>query len=142
MNDNFLKNIGIFLFRIFIGAMMLYHGFAKIGIIFEGGAANWLNPLGIGSALSLYLSTIAEVGCSLLIILGVFLRPAALILAFNMYVAAFIFLADAGWVKQELAALYFGCYIFLLIVGGGEFSLSRRIFPDKFKTSNLGKFSQ
>lgn len=135
MNSFFFRNFGILLLRLFVGSMMLWHGFGKIQIILSGNSSEWLNPLGIGSSVSLWLSMCAETVCSILIILGIFTRVASTILAFNMAIAAFVFLGNSPWSQQELAVLYFGIYVCFIVMGSGEYSLSNLAFKKRSKDS-------
>ncbi len=79
----------IFFMRIFAGVLMLIHGIGKINN-YEMLFTTFPDPLGIGSEASLVLIIGAETICSLLLIVGLFVRPAALILAVGMFVASFL----------------------------------------------------
>lgn len=76
------------------------------------------------------LSGVLETFGGLLIMLGLFTRPVAFVLAGEMAVAYFMSHAPRGfWPsvnRGELAALY--CFVFLLLAawGGGRYSLDRR----------------
>ena len=72
--------------RLFIGGMMLSHGWAKLAS-FSTLSATFTDPLGVGSTLSLLLILFAEVGCSCLLIFGLMTRLAALPLMFGMLMA-------------------------------------------------------
>lgn len=63
------SDIALLLLRIFVGIMMLTHGVAKIEN-FSALKANFPDPVGLGAGFSLLLITCAEVGCSLLVIVG------------------------------------------------------------------------
>ena len=70
--------------RLFIGGMMLSHGWAKLAS-FSTLSATFPDPLGVGSTLSLLLILFAEVGCSCLLIFGLMTRLAALPLMFGFF---------------------------------------------------------
>ena len=112
------SDIALLLLRIFVGIMMLTHGVAKIEN-FSTLKANFPDPVGLGAGFSLLLITCAEVGCSLLVIVGLVTRLAVIPLIVGMCVAAF--LTFPGF--SELALLYLSIYITLLIAGPGEYSL-------------------
>jgi putative oxidoreductase len=59
--------------RIFVGLGMLTHGFPKLMQLL-GGSHDFINFFGIGSKTSLVLAVLAEVLCSLFLILGLFTR--------------------------------------------------------------------
>ena len=86
------KDVGLLLIRMGIGfSMMAFHGYDKI----TGGTQLWagvganMSHLGIGFAPVFwgFLAAFAEFAGSILLILGVLFRPAALMLAFTMFVA-------------------------------------------------------
>jgi putative oxidoreductase len=89
---------------------------------------NWEfgDPLGIGTRPSLVLAIVAEVGCSLLILLGLFTRFATLPLLFTMLVAAFIVHAADPLGKKELALLYALLFATLFFTGPGKYSIDGR----------------
>src|SRR5690625_267583 len=81
------KDFGIFIFRIVFGFILLYgHGFGKLSVIFSGEEIQFMDPIGIGNELSFYLAAFAEGICAILLILGLFTRPAAAILTINFLV--------------------------------------------------------
>lgn len=70
-----LYNCGILLFRCIVGGFMLTHGWQKLQN-FDMLSTVFPDPLGVGSTISLVLIILAEFGCSLLIIIGLFTRLA------------------------------------------------------------------
>ena len=118
----------ILFMRIFIGAMMLTHGIGKIQN-YNAIVNSFPDPWGIGSAVSFTLITLTEVGCSVLIIMGLFTRLATLPLIFGMYVATFIAFPEKTFAEGELSFVYMGIYIMLLISGGGRYALDALFFP-------------
>lgn len=118
----------ILFMRIFIGAMMLTHGIGKIQN-YNAIVNSFPDPLGIGSAASFTLITLIEVGCSVLIIMGLFTRLATLPLIFGMYVATFIAFPEKTFAEGELSFVYMGIYIMLLVSGGGRYALDALFFP-------------
>ncbi len=102
---------------------MLTHGYPKMLLLLSGHGNTWLNPLGIGAELSLTLCVFAEFFASIALILGALTRPMAMVLAINFWVIVFIFDAGASWGERELAALYFVCYLTMIGLGAGRFSV-------------------
>lgn len=90
-NDAVSRDLGLFILRLGIGTLMfVVHGYAKI----IGGPERW-EPIGhhmLGvSAIPVlwgFLSAFAESVGAILLVLGPLFRPMALLLAFNMFVAA------------------------------------------------------
>lgn len=118
-----LSLVSLFL-RIFISIAMLTHGLAKVEN-FSQLSAVFPDPLGIGSEASLALATFAEVGCSALLILGLFTRLASFTLIINMMVASMLVPGDKGFASHELAALYLAAYVTITVLGAGYYSLDR-----------------
>lgn len=120
--DNVLfHNIGILLFRIVVGVFMLLHGWQKLEN-FTMLSAVFPDPLGVGSTASLVLIILAEFGCSVLIILGLFTRLATIPLIFGMIVAAFVIHGNDAFAVKELSLLYLSLYIALAFIGSGKIS--------------------
>lgn len=118
------RSLVLLLLRLFIGGMMLTHGVAKLSG-FEALSTTFPDPLGIGSAASLVLSLLAEVGCSLLLIFGIFTRLAVLPLIFNMCIAVFVVHAGGAFQMKEMAVMYLAIYILVFFLGGGKYAVDR-----------------
>lgn len=86
------------------------------------------DPLGVGSQISLTFAIFGEVICATLLVLGLFSRLAALGCAITMGVAFTLIheLALKGEHSGEMAYLYLGIFLTLLIAGPGRFSLDAR----------------
>ncbi len=128
----------ILFMRIFIGAMMLTHGIGKLQN-YDAIVNSFPDPFGIGSAVSFAAITFVEVGCSVLIIMGLFTRLATLPLIFGMFVATFIAFPDKSFAAGELSFIYMGIYIMLLIAGGGRYAIDSFMFPYWTAERNVNK---
>lgn len=106
--------------------MLLGHGLPKL-LGFSEKIATFSDPLGVGSATSLTLAVLGEAVCSVLLILGLGTRAAALPFLITMIVAATIVHADDPWARKEFALLYAVPALTLLLTGPGRFSLDARI---------------
>ncbi|GAA4411815.1 DoxX family protein [Nibrella viscosa] len=115
----------LLLLRILLTGFMLTHGLPKLIKIINGNMA-FGDPLGIGSGPSLVLATLAEVGCSLLILIGFQTRFAILPIAFTMLVAAFMANAGKPFGDRELPLLYLLLYATLFFTGPGKYSVDGR----------------
>jgi len=123
-----LADAGRLLLRVSLGALILLHGIAKIsgGI---GGIAGMVKGAGFPGELA-YLAYIGEVIAPLLLIVGFWTRPAALVVAINMLAA--IFLAhrgdllsldkSGGW-ALELQGMFLFAAIAVSLLGAGRFSI-------------------
>jgi len=117
---------GLLVLRLWLGVSMLWlHGWGKLAALFSG-KTSFLDPLGIGEVPSFLLTILAEVGCSVLLVLGLWTRWAALILAFTMGVAFFVVNSANLKGNGELAWLYFGGYLVLFAAGAGKFSVDKK----------------
>ncbi len=116
------------LLRIVIGFLFFQHGYGKLFGTLPG-ATEASTPVALVSLIG--LSGILEVFGGILILLGLFTRPVAFLLAGEMAVAYFYVHAHKGfWPVEnggELAALCCFVYLFLAAAGPGAWSLDSRI---------------
>lgn len=126
MLKNLSVSLGLLILRVSFGGLMLVHGWQKLAA-YGDLAGKFPDPIGMGSQFSLLATIIAEFGCSILLILGLGTRLAALILGFTMAVALFVVHGDDPWQKKELAAVYLSVYATLLVTGGGPISVDMSI---------------
>jgi putative oxidoreductase len=118
-----MSDVGLLLLRISVGGLMLVgHGWAKLSN-FSAMSEKFADPLGVGPAMSLSLAVGAEVGCSLLLILGCATRLAAIPLAFTMFIAFFVIHGGDPFKVKELALLYMIAFITILFTGAGKYSV-------------------
>lgn len=128
------KSIGLLVLRLIFGFVLIYgHGFGKLSTIFGGHEIQFFDPIGIGANLSFYLAAFAEGICSIFLILGLFSRLAAFILAVNFIVifSFHAFIAHDGFNVLELRTLYLFCFIALIFTGPGKISLDYLLFNKK-----------
>ena len=122
-------NCGLLALRLWVGlSMLLLHGWGKI-TNFDSMSGKFLDLMGIGSKAGLVMAIFAEAVCSILLILGLFTRFAALSLMITMSVA--FFLQHKGVLKGpgsgELAFIYLAAYVALFLAGGGKFSVDAKM---------------
>lgn len=131
-NMNFLQNsdLGLLLLRLSVGGLMLFHGINKLiyGVDFIG---CMLENMGLPSFIA-YGALLAELVASLMIIIGLYTRIAAIVFVGNMAVAilmahaAQIFSLDpmtGGW-AIELPMLYLLGAAALIFTGAGKYSVN------------------
>lgn len=121
---------GKLLLRLTFGILMLFHGVAKI----QHGTswiAESLQAQGIPGFVA-YGVYIGEIITPLLIILGLFTRPAAFIYAVNLLVAVlmvgtakFFTLTQVGAWGLENEALYFLGGLAIMLLGSGRYSVTK-----------------
>ena len=111
--------------RVWFGlTLVTLHGWSKCAGFAER-SQRFADPFGIGPTASLGLAVFAEVVCALLLVVGLFTRFAALACAITMATA--FFFAHGGRLtgqgNGELAFMFLGGFVVLLLAGGGRFSL-------------------
>jgi putative oxidoreductase len=117
-----LAENGVFLLRVAVALLMLSHGVPK-ALEYETLIQTFPDPLNVGTVMSARLILFAEVGCSVLLLLGLFGRFAAVTLFIAMMVAAFVHHFGDPWSSKELPLLYASVYACLAFTGPGSVSI-------------------
>lgn len=126
--SNTTDDRGKLILRVLLAVLILFHGVSKLmgGIGFITGM---LEKMGLPGVLG-YGVYIGEVVAPLLILIGVYTRAAALVVAINMIVALMLVHTsqiftrnDTGGWAIELQMLYFGTAIAIALLGAGRYSL-------------------
>jgi putative oxidoreductase len=129
---NFLPrsvDLALLLLRVWYGASMIaIAGWMKL-TNFSAMSSKFVDPFGLGMKTSLILVIFAEVVCAGLLVLGLFTRVSALILAFTMAVAFQVGHGGklTGEGNGQSAFLYLGVFVALFICGAGKFSLDAKM---------------
>ena len=124
------KDLGSFILRLTLGALMLLHGFAK----FKG--VDWMDEPLIARGLPTILKYgvfVGEIIIPIMLILGIRTRFAALIFMINCGFAVWLahssdifkLSSHGGW-SIELLGLYFFGALALFFFGGGKYSFSQK----------------
>lgn len=121
-SNEFVENLWLLILRASAGGFMLTHGIPKLMKLVHGDTS-FADPFGIGSLPSFILAIFAEVICSVLIILGIGTRLAAIPLIITMAVAAFMIHSNDAFAVKEMALLYLVLFITILVYGSGKFAL-------------------
>ena len=126
------EDIGKLVLRITLAILILLHGVSKLqnGIDFISGL---VSGAGLPSAFA-YLVYIGEVVAPLLVLIGLFTRPAALLIAVNMIVAIvlvhmgelFTLTNSGGW-ALELQGMFLFTAIAISLLGAGRYSLDAKV---------------
>jgi putative oxidoreductase len=127
MNNN---DLGKLLIRLCVGGLMLFHGVHKM-IHGYGFIAGKLKAAGLPAWLVAGVP-MGEVVAPLLIVLGLYTRPAALVEAFLMGMAVWLVhmgqltaLDQHGGYALELQAFYFFGAIAIFFLGAGRYSVTK-----------------
>lgn len=127
---NFSRNadLALLILRIVFGGAMIYgHGWGKLMRLFGEDPIKFADPFGLGPELSLGLVVFAEIGCALLLILGLYTRIATIPLMITMLVAVLMVHIDDPFARMEKGIMYFAVYLSLFFMGAGWYSLDAQI---------------
>jgi putative oxidoreductase len=127
INGDINIHIVLLMMRLFVGSVMLTHGIPKLIQLAGAAEIHFADPIGLGEVLSFYLVVFAEAFCSILVIIGLATRLAAIPLIINMSVIVYIVQAGDPFGRKELPIFYLITYIFLFILGSGKYSLDKII---------------
>ena len=126
------EDLGKLILRITLAVLILLHGIAKLqnGIDFISGmVTNAGMP-----AIFAYGVYIGEVLAPILLLVGLFTRPAALIIAINMVVAIMLvhmaelwMLTKTGGWALELQGMFLFAAVTIALIGPGRYSLDAKL---------------
>ncbi|SFC65251.1 DoxX family protein [Pragia fontium] len=119
---------GKLLLRVSFSILILFHGVAKV----QHGVG-WIGDLLVSKGLPYFIAYgayIGEIAAPILIILGIFTRPAALVVAINLLVATllvgmgkFFTLTNVGAWGLESEAFFFLGAVITMMLGSGRYSM-------------------
>jgi putative oxidoreductase len=116
-------DLALLFIRVSIALLMLTHGLPKLAKFFSDEPIVFASVFGMSQSFSLALTVFAEVFCSILILVGLGTRFASIPLIFTMAVAVFYIHSADPFSIKEMAVLYLLGFSFVLIAGGGKYSL-------------------
>ena len=116
-------DFGLLILRVGFAAIMLTHGWSKLGVVLSGAEVQFADPIGLGMVTSFYLAIFAEFFCAILVILGLFTRLALIPLIITMAVVVFVVHSADPFAKQEAGLMFLIAFVFLLFSGPGRFSV-------------------
>ena len=136
--EPWLTDLALLIGRLFIGACFVIHGLGTLGLVGTGnmeGFVAWLKELGVPrAAIQARLAMLSEIGGGTLLALGLWTRPACLLLVFTMIVAGRIGHREAGYLitndppgAEYTVNLAVICGVFFLL-GPGVISLDAAIY--------------
>ncbi len=124
------RNFGLLILRVGIGVMFVYHGFPKM----VGGPEKWGK---VGKAIESvgiefmpvfwgFMASFAELVGGICIILGLYFRPASILLTITMIVAAAMHLNKGEGLLKASHAIEDGIlFLSLIFIGPGKYSFDK-----------------
>jgi putative oxidoreductase len=133
-----MADLAILIGRVGIGICFIVHALGKLGIVGTGtmaGFAEWLGSLGVPlPGIQARIAMLSELAGGAALTLGLFTRPAALLLIFTMGVAGILGHKGAGYLvtndppgAEYTINLAIICFMFVLL-GPGAISLDAILF--------------
>src|SRR5438477_6141852 len=120
---------GLLILRVGAGlSLFLKHGVEKL-TGYSTMVQHFPDPIHIGAHAGLAFALLSDGICSLLVILGLFTRPAAAIILINL-LTAFFFVHHAGLFSNphvELVWAYMAVFAAIFFTGPGRFSIDSRL---------------
>ena len=125
------EDSGKLILRVMVGALLLLHGIAKMK-----GGVDWMSGMLAEAGLPGFIRYgvyIGEIIAPILVIVGMFSRPAGLIIALNMIIAVLLVRRDAifalaergGGAAIEVELLFALGGIAIFCLGAGKYAISR-----------------
>jgi putative oxidoreductase len=120
------SDLGLLVLRVVAGASLMSHGWAKVKDIdpFVKGLEQMQFPV---PSVMAWLAAGSEFFGGILVAAGLLTRPAAIFAAATMGVAAFHVHAADPFEKKELAVLYLGAFVTVILTGPGRIALDALI---------------
>jgi putative oxidoreductase len=116
-------NFALLVQRVVTGMLMLIgHGLPKISN-FSDLSSSFYDPFHIGHRNSLVLVILAELFCSMLLVLGLFTRIAAFVIVLDLSIAVFIYHHGQPLKNVDLGAIYLTSIFTIMIIGPGRISV-------------------
>ena len=126
------RHIGLLILRIGLGCMFLFHGFPKL----FGGPEKWEKVGGAMATFGItfipafwgFMAAISESLGGICLILGLFLRPACILMTITMLVAAASHLNRGEGLGGASHAIEVGIvFLSLILIGPGKYSLDEKL---------------
>jgi putative oxidoreductase len=116
------NDLAVLVLRVSFGLLMARYGLMKLQD-FGNMSANFMDWLGLGPKITLTLVVFAELGCAVLVVVGLLTRLALIPLIITMLVAFFVAHANDTFDSKEHPLVFLIAYIAIFLMGAGRYSL-------------------
>jgi putative oxidoreductase len=125
------RNTGLLLLRIGLGIMFIIHGFPKLA----GGPSGWTSLGGSMKVIGIdflpifwgFMAAATETFGGFLLIVGLFFRPALILLIFTMMIAALVHFGKGDGLQGASHAIELGIvFLGLIFIGPGKYSVDKK----------------
>ena len=125
-------DMGLLIIRLITGALMIYHGWEVFDAEKMNGYAKWMTDLGFPSpALMAYLGKGSELIGGILLLIGWFTRPAAILLAITMLAVAFGMGHGKIFTDDQHPFLFVVIALVFVYTGAGKYSVDHYFYRSK-----------
>jgi putative oxidoreductase len=121
-------SLAVLVLRLSFGFLMIPHGYDKLQEFLKGNSQDFPDPLHVSPMISHGLTVFAEFFCSILLVLGLFTRPALVILIGCMAIISFSIHGSDPLGDKEHAFLYLFAYVSVFLTGAGKYSIDSVFF--------------
>ncbi len=122
------QHIALVLMRVVIAGYLVVNQGWPTFQQFRAGATEYPDPLHLGSRTTMALMVFTELICAFFVVVGLYTRLLAMVIAFGFTVAVFIHHWPDPFGYKELPTLYWVSFIAMAILGPGKYSLDYLIF--------------
>lgn len=121
-------DLALLVLRVWLGfGVFVRHGIEKI-TDFSKMQEHFPDPAGIGPTASLSFALVSDAICSILIIIGLATRLSAAFISVNLLAAfGLLFKFSIDKPHSELAFVYLGGFIVILLAGAGKYSVDNKL---------------
>ncbi len=123
------------LLRLLVGCLMVHYGYAKY-LNYDNILPQFKDFIGIGSQLSFNLVIFAELGCGLLISIGLLTRLAIVPVFITMWVAYFIAHANDAFNDKSPAFIFLVLSVIIFLLGSGKYSIDYFLWKGKSQSTD------
>ena len=126
------QDSGLAFIRIIVGAFMIFHGWEVFDAEKMKVYLTWESFKGFSSpSFMVYMGKIAELIAGILMTIGLFTRPAALVLIFTMLYISFLVGHGKVWYEDQHPFLFVLLGLVFFFTGPGKLSVDQLLFRNK-----------